>query len=262
MSLGGINESFKPGDAIFFSGAPWYGSAPQCDSYEKAVVGRKNQNKMTDTEWQNFKQAIKDLKAAPESDSSPNFQQIVQCHIDAMRTPAGQKWGAHGGINFLTWHRAYLQHFEARLRSFNSAVFLPYWDWIVDRAIPKQLGKTSEWGVTRRSNPNFSGVAKTKDLENLLKKTTFIEFSEAVENAPFHNSVHGVVGGDMVSAASPSDPLFWLHHCFIDKLFANWQRMHGNIKHPNMGEVLLPPPIITKTNGQVWSFLNLGYNYI
>ena len=27
---------FNPGDVVFFSGEPWYGSAPQCDSYEKA----------------------------------------------------------------------------------------------------------------------------------------------------------------------------------------------------------------------------------
>jgi hypothetical protein len=27
---------FNSGDAVFFSGEPWYGSAPQCDSYEKA----------------------------------------------------------------------------------------------------------------------------------------------------------------------------------------------------------------------------------
>ncbi|MCV9930324.1 glycosyl hydrolase family 18 protein [Flavobacterium sp. LS1R49] len=26
---------FRAGDAVFFSGEPWYGSAPQCDSYEK-----------------------------------------------------------------------------------------------------------------------------------------------------------------------------------------------------------------------------------
>jgi len=28
--------SFQPGDAVFFSGEPWYGSAPQCDAYEKS----------------------------------------------------------------------------------------------------------------------------------------------------------------------------------------------------------------------------------
>lgn len=29
---------FNPGDAVFFSGEPWYGSAPQCDSYEKTGI--------------------------------------------------------------------------------------------------------------------------------------------------------------------------------------------------------------------------------
>ncbi len=29
---------FEPGDAVFFSGEPWYGSAPQCDSYEKTGI--------------------------------------------------------------------------------------------------------------------------------------------------------------------------------------------------------------------------------
>jgi hypothetical protein len=27
--------AFNPGDAVFFSGEPWYGSAPQCDGYQK-----------------------------------------------------------------------------------------------------------------------------------------------------------------------------------------------------------------------------------
>lgn len=29
---------FEPGDAVFFTGDPWYGSAPQCDSYEKTAI--------------------------------------------------------------------------------------------------------------------------------------------------------------------------------------------------------------------------------
>ena len=30
----------------------------------------------------------------------------------------------------------------------------------------------------------------------------------------------------MTPASSPNDPVFFLHHCFIDKLWADWQRMH------------------------------------
>jgi hypothetical protein len=32
------NHSFEPGTAVFFSGTPWYGSAQQCDAYEKSAV--------------------------------------------------------------------------------------------------------------------------------------------------------------------------------------------------------------------------------
>src|ERR1043165_389141 len=29
-------RSFSPGDAVFFTGEPWWGSAPQCDGYRKS----------------------------------------------------------------------------------------------------------------------------------------------------------------------------------------------------------------------------------
>lgn len=29
---------FEPGDAVFFTGKPWYGTAPQCDAYEKTAI--------------------------------------------------------------------------------------------------------------------------------------------------------------------------------------------------------------------------------
>jgi len=42
-----------------------------------------------------------------------------------------------------------------------------------------------------------------------------------------HNRVHVWVGGHMMTGMSPNDPVFWLHHCFIDKLWAEWQRRHS-----------------------------------
>ena len=42
-----------------------------------------------------------------------------------------------------------------------------------------------------------------------------------------HIRVHEWVGGNMSSAfTSPNDPVFWLHHCYMDKLWADWQGMH------------------------------------
>lgn len=39
----------------------------------------------------------------------------------------------------------------------------------------------------------------------------------------FHNVVHIWIGGDMAPMTSPNDPVFFLHHCFVDKLWADWQ---------------------------------------
>lgn len=43
---------------------------------------------------------------------------------------------------------------------------------------------------------------------------------------PVHNRAHMWVGGSMMAASSPNDPAFWLHHCNIDRLWAQWQREH------------------------------------
>ncbi|MEV7418850.1 tyrosinase family protein [Streptomyces sp. NPDC089919] len=43
-----------------------------------------------------------------------------------------------------------------------------------------------------------------------------------------HNRVHVWVGGLMSTGASPNDPVFWMHHAFIDKLWATWQKRHPN----------------------------------
>src|SRR5439155_16817593 len=34
-------------------------------------------------------------------------------------------------------------------------------------------------------------------------------------------------GGHMVLAASPNDPVFWLHHCNIDRLWSLWEQTTG-----------------------------------
>lgn len=39
-----------------------------------------------------------------------------------------------------------------------------------------------------------------------------------------HNRVHVWVGGDMAPGSSPNDPVFFLNHCYIDKLWSDWQQ--------------------------------------
>ncbi|QFZ18983.1 tyrosinase family protein [Saccharothrix syringae] len=42
-----------------------------------------------------------------------------------------------------------------------------------------------------------------------------------------HGRVHNWVGGHMAQTDSPNDPVFFLHHCNIDRLWSRWQRSWG-----------------------------------
>jgi tyrosinase len=55
---------------------------------------------------------------------------------------------------------------------------------------------------------------------NQTSSTTYRRNSET----SLHNVVHNWVGGTMVQAASPNDPVFWLHHCMLDRLWAMWRK--------------------------------------
>jgi len=46
-----------------------------------------------------------------------------------------------------------------------------------------------------------------------------------------HNRVHRWVGGVMLSAASVNDPVFWLHHAFVDLQWQRWQRRHRGARY-------------------------------
>ena len=41
-----------------------------------------------------------------------------------------------------------------------------------------------------------------------------------------HTRVHDWAGGTMTSGASPNDPMFGLHHCYLDSLWARWRPAH------------------------------------
>ena len=45
-----------------------------------------------------------------------------------------------------------------------------------------------------------------------------------------HDSIHGFVGGDMAWIDySPNDPIFWLHHCNVDRVWATWEAQNGPV---------------------------------
>ena len=225
---------------------------------------RKNQKNLTAAEWARFIHAIEALAEA--GIPAPRYQDFVEIHRLAMDTHPGHLWGAHtmgghDGRNFLTWHREYLAKLEAALMSINPLVTIPYWDWVNDRAIPPQLtdaADLAEWGITRGAF-NAGGLPTASVINGVTANTTFTAFAGALEGP--HGWVHNAVGGTMGGSTSPQDPLFWLHHAFIDKLWADWETAHPGANPPNGNEVLQPPPIMTRTVDQVLGTQALGYVY-
>lgn len=86
------------------------------------------------------------------------------------------------------------------------------------------------------------------DVEDCLRKTPYDNppwditgdpgFRNSLEGAtaPYiHNRVHRWVGGNMQLNSSPDDPVFFLHHCNLDRLWAQWQQLNPDGYLPKSG---------------------------
>ncbi len=95
-----------------------------------------------------------------------------------------------------------------------------------------------EFGVNAATlpSPTQLGVALGKTVYDVSPWSTgstdgfrnFVEGWQPTDGAPNdqppqnHNRVHVWVGGNMLPSTSPNDPVFWLNHCNIDRLWALW----------------------------------------
>ncbi|KAK0436724.1 hypothetical protein EV421DRAFT_1979709 [Armillaria borealis] len=162
---------------------------------------------------------------------------------------------------FLHVHRYYVYTHETTLRNecgYTGA--LPYWNEAVDAGAfatsPVLLdfggngSEDNDWAVIDGPFANLtrslSATAGTDHLlsrevdetasirvgptyvDALLALDTLADFKStlgvAATDLGIHVSGHAGVGGDMANVAtSPNDPMFWMHHGFIDYLWWKWQ---------------------------------------
>ncbi len=232
------------------------------------MTKRKNQSQLTTAEWNNFIDAVN--KTHGMGIPAPRYRDFVKVHTRAMDMgdPVGMSWAVHSmgtqmpGYNFLAWHRRFILRLEQRLQKVHPNVSLPYWEALIDRKIPTALDDPallSSWGVTRAWDP--SQLAPAADLKVVMALTSFQTFQPTLEGA-VHGSVHNAVGGDMAGAASPSDPLFWLHHANLDRLWSQWQVKNPQQNPANPNEVLKPKPLLKGKVSAVLNIATLGYQYV
>jgi tyrosinase len=183
---------------------------------------------------------------------------------------------------FLPWHRAYLLYFEHTARDQNNAASLPWWDWTSDEshtngipesfAVPKAGGKPNPLASgpmppigrrparrTRRAPDDPGNLPSADAVQNLMDLGNYTDFSTQVQD--IHDSIHGWVGGDMgVVATSAFDPIFWSHHCMIDRIWYLWQLQNGinNIPADYLSKPLAPFALTVR---DVLDINSLGYEY-
>ncbi|WP_250474930.1 tyrosinase family protein [Caballeronia sp. GAFFF1] len=180
-------------------------------------------------EWQTFKttpqyasflNAIKLMKAVTDASKPTSWTYWVNVHLN---------YCPHMAPYFFAWHRGYLYYFEQQLRtvSGDSSLTLPYWDYYAHPTIPSEFLDSATGNplyVSGRQNSNVYNaltMAPFSTQVNNFQRGTSNSYEASFENAP-HNPVHDIIGGWMADMQSPTDPIFYLHHANVDRLFDGW----------------------------------------
>lgn len=203
--------------------------------------------------------------------NSGTYDQMTTLH--AQKSLFGQ---VHFSDFFLPWHRWFLLQFEQNIQSIlnDSSFSLPYWDWTHDPELPSFLGPlkgdciidpawmanwtSSEGRCIKRIDNVSHSLPSAQDVEPLFGLSSFSLFSRNLQFGP-HLAIHSRIGGNMAGRASPDDPLFWLHHAYVDKIWYTRQLWEG-IDNATLRLAMLPGTD-NVTVDSVWDPDVLPYTY-
>ena len=110
----------------------------------------------------------------------------------------------------------------------------PFQGWPIVRT---EVGPLQQWEspdnkLTRNLTGSGYPLPTSAEVSNALKDITSYDtspwnndseksFRKALEEV--HGRIHLWVGGSMFPMTSPNDPVFFLHHCYVDRIWDRWQ---------------------------------------
>lgn len=220
-----------------------------------------------------FIAAIKCLMNKPPSG---NFAPATNRYEDLARLHQMYMPNVHGNAKFLVWHRYYLWTFEQILRDecgFDRA--FPWWDETLDAGhfsasdmftspdyfghLPGPVngnpvcitsgafaGLTAHIGpgssntphcLSRAGDATLTAQCNSNFVNTCNSRTSYADMESCSEDGP-HGYGHNGIGGVMADvSASPSDPIFWMHHSFIDHNFRIWQNYDPSVRTTSINGV-------------------------
>ncbi|GGL91376.1 tyrosinase family protein [Nakamurella endophytica] len=100
----------------------------------------------------------------------------------------------------------------------------------------RRLGRDSAGSPTLPDQSQITDLNtyKTYDISPYGQSTaSFRSRLEGWNAGPrLHNQVHRWVGGDMMVGTSLNDPVFWIHHANVDRIWYRWQQGGGTTLRP------------------------------
>jgi len=215
---------------------------------------RKDQAALTDQERQQFIEALDSLNLVDQTGVSA-YGRLVAIHADMGHhmhdMGDGSPMSALGQQRFLPWHRVYLYEFELLLQTVHPEITIPYWDWTKssEQLVPQWLASvlptvnipnpgpgvvkvtrfpgTSGYDLAAVVAGAVNGAPALADVQRAADYTTFASGLESI-----HDLVHVWFGrrGTMYALnRAPADPIFWMHHANIDRLWWEW---HAKARGP------------------------------
>jgi hypothetical protein len=131
--------------------------------------------------------------------------------------------GQNNGITFMYWHRVFLQAFEIEIQgAFDSNFRMPYFNSMIYTRNWREsdfFERTRSFTARQLVNQNMPNEAEWRATQynqngRLHTMEQYSFFAELL-----HGTTHNNVGGTMQTMQSPLDPLFFMHHAFIDGHF-------------------------------------------
>ncbi|KAF9478985.1 Di-copper centre-containing protein [Pholiota conissans] len=119
-----------------------------------------------------------------------------------------------------------------------------------NHTIPLGPGKyIGDHCLTRGIKEEAKEFLNTPMVDYIMTQTNFGDFRIQVEGLPItpghrvHDGGHYGVGGEMSNFySSPGDPLFYLHHSNLDRMWWNWQQMKPERLYEITGRSATVPP--------------------
>ena len=247
---------------------------------------RKDQKQLNSGEQKAFKDAVTKLV------TDGTYAQLVSVHADMSHNMHGSM-GPTGMLRFLGWHRRYILEFERKLVAADQQLrpgaadspALPFWHWPdpfpiwLNDFLPARRPDTNTTPSKRKDKPPPPKPSQA-DVNDILTGfgaqlpsdpvNDYVRFTYGLEGwgkrsdgspLPAHNQVHDWVGGIMSNTMySPTDPVFWLHHGEVDRLWHVWQISNPNVDPPLMGNEAIMDPW-TETYADIRAIEALGYTY-